>query len=96
MRAAARGLPVETQWQKLAIDVVLDDLWALQADLAGRVLASEEAGAPDPTAAWAAAHAADLDPAEAVSRELSASAGADLALLIVAARRLRQALGRSL
>ena len=95
MRAAARGLPAETQWQKLAIDVVLDDLWALQADLAGRVLASEQAGELDPAAAWAAAHAADLDPAEAVSRELSAGAGADLALLIVAARRLRQALGRS-
>ncbi|HEY1259362.1 MAG TPA: NAD-glutamate dehydrogenase domain-containing protein, partial [Stellaceae bacterium] len=94
MRAAARGLPAETQWQKLAAEIVLGDLWAVQADVARRILASAQAAEPDPAAAWASAHAADLGPAEAVARELSTSAGVpDLAVLIVAARRLRQALG---
>ena len=93
MRAAARRLPAETQWQRLAVEAIVDDLLALQADLAERILASEEAAAPDPLAAWAAANAAALAPAEALARELRAAAAPDLAMLVVAARQLRQALG---
>ena len=93
MRAAARRLPTETQWQKLAIEATIDDLLTLQADLASRILATAEASADDPLAAWSAAHAADLMPAEAFARDLRASAAPDLAMLVVAARQLRQMLG---
>ncbi len=93
MRAAARRLPAETQWQRLAVEAVVDDLLALQADFARRILASEEAAAPDPLAAWAAANATTLAPAEVLAREVRATALPDLALLVVAARQLRQALG---
>ncbi|MGH7048516.1 MAG: NAD-glutamate dehydrogenase [Stellaceae bacterium] len=93
MRAAAGRLPIETRWQKLAVEATVDDLAALQGDIARRILASAHAYEPDPLAAWAAQHADALSPAEAVALELRASAAPDLALLVVAARQLRQALG---
>src|SRR5439155_15455937 len=60
MRAAARRLPAETSWQKQAVEATIDDLFALQADLAERVLASDCATQSDPLAAWSAANAAVL------------------------------------
>ena len=93
MRAAARRLPAETSWQKLAVEATVDDVDALQADLAARILAGDCAAEPDPIAAWVAARAAAVAPAEACARELRAAATPDLAMLVVASRRLRQALG---
>jgi glutamate dehydrogenase len=95
MRAAARRLPTETQWQKLAVEATIDDLLTLQVDLVSRILAMAEAPSPDPLAPWSTAHAADLARAEALARELCASANPDLAMLVVAARQLRQMLGGS-
>ena len=92
MRAAARRLPAETQWQKLAVEATIDDLLALQADITSRVLASEHAAAADPLAGWTSARSAELAAADSFARELRASAAVDLALLVVAARQLRQAL----
>ena len=80
MRAAARRLPAETQWQRLAVEAIVDDLLALQADFTERILASEEAAASDPLAAWAAANATALAPAEALAGEVRAAALPDLAL----------------
>ena len=63
MRAAARRLPAETPWQKQAVEAMIDDFFALQADLARahprqRICAAE----PDPLAAWSAANTAALSP----------------------------------
>ena len=93
IRAAARRLPAETQWQKLAVEATIEDVSTLQADLTGHVLKAVQLGAADPVAAWSAMHAAELAPAEAVARELRASLAPDLALLVVATRQLRQILG---
>ena len=93
MRAAARRLPAETQWQKLAVEATIEDMLALQAEITARVLASEQLEAADPLADWTAARASAFAGAEALARELRANAAADLALLVVAARQLRQALG---
>ncbi len=92
MRAAARRLSADTRWQKLAAEAMIDDLLALQGDLALRVLTSGYAGGPDPVAAWISAHAAALAAADALAGELRIGAGPDLALLVVASRRLRQVL----
>ena len=92
MRTAAHRLPAETQWQKQAIEAIIDDLFGLQADLAARVLESEYAVKADPPAAWSAAHAAALGTAEPLVRELRAAATPDLAMLVVVGRQLRQAL----
>jgi glutamate dehydrogenase len=91
MRIAARRLRAETPWQKQAVEATIDDLFALQTDLAARILAS--GSSEDPIGAWSAAHAAALAPAEPLLRELRAAAAPDLAMLVVASRQLRHALG---
>jgi glutamate dehydrogenase len=94
MRIAARRLRAETPWQKQAVEATIDDLFALQTDLAARILASSSSTQPeDPIAAWSAAHAAALAPAEPLLRELRVAAAPDLAMLVVATRQLRHALG---
>ena len=93
MRIATRRLPAETPWQKQAAEATTDDLFTLQADLAARILSSDCAANPDPLSAWSAAHAAALGPVEPLIRELRTAATLDLAMLVVAGRQLRQALG---
>jgi glutamate dehydrogenase len=94
MRIAARRLRAETPWQKQAVEATIDDLFALQIDLAACILASSSSTQPeDPIAAWSAAHAAALAPAEPLIRELRVTATPDLAMLVVASRQLRHALG---
>ncbi len=92
MRVAARRLRAETPWQKQAVEATIDDLFALQTDLAARISASSCSAQPDPIAAWATAHAAALAPAEPLIRELRVTATPDLAMLVVAGRQLRHAL----
>jgi glutamate dehydrogenase len=96
LRAAARRLPTETAWQKQAVDTVIDDVYTLQTDLAARVLdstAGAKGNGAEPVAAWAGPRAAALAPAEALAAELRTAANPDLAMLVVAARQLRQAVG---
>ncbi|HEX3882564.1 MAG TPA: hypothetical protein VHW66_07900, partial [Stellaceae bacterium] len=64
----------------------------LQTDLAARILARGGNG-KDPVAAWATRRAAALEPAEVAATELRASPSPDLAMLVVATRQLRQAVG---
>jgi len=93
MRLAARRLRAETLWQKQAVDATIDDLFVLQTDLAADILASSGSQQLDPIATWSAARAAALAPAEPVIRELRVTASPDLAMLVVASRQLRHALG---
>ncbi len=93
MLAAARRLPAETAWQKQAVEATIDDLFALQADLAARILASDYAAQPDPVAAWSAARPAALAATEPLISELRAATTPDLAMLVVAGRQLRRAVG---
>ncbi|MBV8937490.1 MAG: NAD-glutamate dehydrogenase, partial [Alphaproteobacteria bacterium] len=93
MRLAARRLRAETRWQKQAVDATIDDLFMLQTDLAADILASSSKTQSDPVAEWSAAHAAVLAPAEPLIRELRVTASPDLAMLVVAGRQLRHALG---
>jgi glutamate dehydrogenase len=92
MRAAARRLPAETAWQRQAIETVIDDLFALQSETAFSALQGSMDGS-EPLAAWTEQRASALAPAEAIAAELRAGAAPDLAMLVVASRQLRQALG---
>jgi glutamate dehydrogenase len=92
LRDAARRLPGETVWQKVAAESLVDDFYALQAELAARVLAAA-AGAADPLAAWARLHADRVAPAETLASDLRTAGAPDLAMLVVARQQLRQALG---
>ncbi len=94
MRIAARRLRAETSWQKQAVEATIEDLFALQTDFTAHILAGSSVTHPeDPIAAWSAAHAAALAPAEPLLRELRSAAAPDLAMLVVAGRQLRHALG---
>jgi glutamate dehydrogenase len=92
LRDRARHLPAETAWQKAAAATLIEDFYALQADLTERILQVAD-NVADPIAAWTQAHATELAPADAVAAELRAAGSSDLAMLVVAARRLRQMLG---
>ena len=92
LRDRARRLPADTTWQKAAAETLIDDFYALQGELAARVLQAADAGL-DPVAAWAEARAVALAPADQLAAELRAAANPDLAMLVVAARQLRQAVG---
>jgi glutamate dehydrogenase len=91
LRAAARRLRSETPWQKTAAESLIDDFYALQAELAARVLAGAD-GAADPLAAWIEGRADQLAPADAMASELRTTNAPDLAMLVVARQQLRQAL----
>ena len=92
LRAAARRLPTNTLWQKAAVETLIDDSYALQAEVAERMLQSA-GGAEAPIVAWTTVHAAALAPVEGLARELRTAANPDLAMLFVVSRQLRQALG---
>jgi glutamate dehydrogenase len=92
LREAARRLPAETAYQKTAAEMLIDDFYAVQAELATRVLTAANGAAADPLAAWVAENAGRIAPAEAVAAELRTAAAPDLAMLVVASRQLRQAL----
>jgi NAD-specific glutamate dehydrogenase len=92
MRVAALRLRGETVWQKQAVEATIDDLFALQADLAARILRSGCTTEPDPLTAWSAARAAAFASVDPLIRELRSATSPDLAMLVVASRQLRHAL----
>jgi len=84
LRAAARKLLAETQWQKLAVSALIDDLYAHQADLTARALARG-----GDFRHWLDSHAQGLGRLDALVREIETAAPPDLAMLTVANRALR-------
>ncbi len=86
LRRAAASLKAETPWQKLAAAALVDEFYALQSTLAAGVLAAADAA---PLDAWSAARRGEIASVEAMIAELVAAPDLDLAMLTVAARRLR-------
>jgi glutamate dehydrogenase len=84
LRAAARRVFAETQWQKLATSALIDDLYTHQADLTARAL--ERGG---DFQHWLDGHARDLGRLDMLVREIEAASQPDLAMLTVANRALR-------
>ncbi len=96
LRAAAEGLPSQGHWEKLATAAIIDDLYALQSELVGRVLAAAagapkgEAGGKDGTIeAWIAPRAAAVKRVDALIADIRAAGQPGLAMLAVANRQLR-------
>src|SRR6185437_2479187 len=84
LRGAARKLFAETQWQKLTISALIEDLYAHQADLTARALARG-----GDFRLWLDGHARDLGRLDTLVREIEAATQPDLAMLTVANRALR-------
>ena len=89
LRQQIETLPAETYWQALAKVALGDDLAGLQRSIAQGVF---NGGAGDPTqlmAAWEVRSGAGLERAQRLLAELGETKGADLAMLSVALRELR-------
>jgi glutamate dehydrogenase len=84
LRAAARKLVVETQWQKLAAAALIEDFYAHQSDLTARAV-----GHDNDFESWITRHEADLARLEILVREIEGAPQPDLAMLTVANRALR-------
>jgi glutamate dehydrogenase len=89
LRRAARRIKADTTWQKMAVDALVDDLFALQIELAAKVIGDGSRPADAALGAWLAAQAAHLGPLDAMLHDLAAAPAVDLAMLTVAARQVR-------
>ena len=87
LRLLARGLKAETSWQKLAVDALIEDFYAQQAELTQQSIA---AGAE--LDRWLESRAAALAQIDALLRDIESSPAPDLAMLTVASRVLRASL----
>ena len=89
LRQQIDGLPSDSYWQGLAKAALGDDLAGLQRAIAQDVLSGGPGSPADLLAAWATSNAAALERAQRLLAELGDAKGADLAMLSVALRELR-------
>ncbi len=90
LRAAAENLPGGSHWQKLAIDAVIDDLYARQAALTGNVAAAAgDLPADEALASWIDNRRGAVERAEQLLGELKTTGKLDLATLVVASHQFR-------
>ncbi|MGZ5274416.1 MAG: NAD-glutamate dehydrogenase [Caldimonas sp.] len=89
LRQQIDGLPSDSYWQGLAKAALGDDLAGLQRAIAQDVLGGGAGSPADLLAAWEASNAAALERAQRLLAELGDAKGADLAMLSVALRELR-------
>jgi glutamate dehydrogenase len=84
LRQAARAIPAATSWQKQAVSAIVEDLYAFQAELTSKVLASGQS-----TDAWLLARGSAAQRVVQLTNEMQAAGSVDLAMLAVASRQLR-------
>jgi glutamate dehydrogenase len=89
LRQQIDDLPGASHWQSLAKSALGDDLAGLQRIITQEVLAAGDGGSAQRLAAWEAANADALERAQRVLLELADAKNADLAMLSVALRELR-------
>ncbi len=89
LRQQIDELPGQSHWQSLAKAALGDDLAGLQRAITQEVLTAGSGSAAQMLAAWEAANAVALERAQRVLLELADAKSADLAMLSVALRELR-------
>ena len=89
LRRQIDTLPAASHWQSLAKNAAGDDLASLQRAITQEVLGSGGGNATEMLAAWEAANAVALERTQRVLTELADTKNADLAMLSVALRELR-------
>jgi glutamate dehydrogenase len=89
LRAQIDALPSDSYWQSRAKTALGDDLAGLQRALAQEVLAGQSGAPAAMIDAWEAAHAVPLERARRLLADLGETKQADLAMLSVALRELR-------
>ncbi|MDJ0684231.1 MAG: NAD-glutamate dehydrogenase [Alphaproteobacteria bacterium] len=88
LRSSANKIPADTQWHRMALAAMIDDLWSLQSEITSRVLAAggAQAGAVE---AWTARRAEAVERVDLLLGELQQLPQLDLAMLAVVGRELR-------
>ena len=89
LRQQIDALPSDSHWQGLAKGALGDDLAGLQRAIAQDVLGGGGGSPADLLAAWESTNATALERAQRLLAELGDAKGADLAMLSVALRELR-------
>ncbi|HEU5295279.1 MAG TPA: NAD-glutamate dehydrogenase [Burkholderiaceae bacterium] len=89
LRQQIDGLPSDSYWQSLAKAALGDDLAGLQRAITQEVLAAAGSSATQMLAAWEALNTSALERAQRLLTELRDAKAADLAMLSVALRELR-------
>ncbi len=91
LRDQAARMPDSTHWQKQAVAATIDDLNALQAELALRILDGAETPVTSDAlmAAWIERRRQPIDRIDQLMAELRALTSLDVSMLAVASRRLR-------
>ena len=87
----AEGVVVESEWQRLALGAVVDDLYTQQSNLTAEVMSAINGAKPDAAAVgrWMIAQNGRAQRIAELLNEFRHAGGADLAMLTVAARELR-------
>ena len=88
LRRVAGAMPADTQWQRLALAALIDDMWSHQNDLTAAALQTGKTGIAA-VKAWAAERAEAVERIEALLGEIRAAPAPDLAMLAVANREMR-------
>jgi len=88
LRSAANRIPADTQWYRLALGAMVDDLWGLQSEITARVLVN---GKADEAAlqAWSSTRTEAVERVDMLLGELEQLPQLDLAMLAVVGRELR-------
>jgi glutamate dehydrogenase len=89
LRAQIDALSSDSYWQSRAKMALGDDLAGLQRALAQEVLAGQDGAPEEMISGWETAHAASLERARRLLADMSEAKQADLAMLSVALRELR-------
>ncbi len=91
LREAAARVQTGTTWQRLAAEAVVDDMFQLQAEMAGRALAAAKGAAnlPRVAAEWTDRNKIPLARVDGLLAELKTVVTPDLAALTVVGRELR-------
>ncbi len=84
LRIAARKLVADSEWQKLAVSALIEDLYAHQSDVAARAMTTD-----GDFERWIEDHGRDLTRLDGLVREIEGATQPDLAMLTVANRALR-------
>jgi glutamate dehydrogenase len=89
LRQQIQALPTESYWQNLAKLALADDLADLQRSVAQHVVGQGDDGPQQMLAVWKERNRAEIERAQRLLTEIADGAGADLAMLSVALRELR-------
>lgn len=91
LRRAAGQLPIDSHWDKQAVEAIIDDLYGMQYDLTQKLLSTGKRGkaAADAVERWSKGREALLQRISQILEELSSGGTPELSVLAVANRQMR-------